>query len=327
LATKSSEIRRLITQAIQVLSEIGLPLDGLSNRRKERMAMALLAVSDVKNTEEWALAKNAESGRSLKTRDVINFVNEHFEESLSSGSYDDIRRQDLKLLTESDFAVNTGSSTAKNNPNRGYALDTDSAVLVRSFGTERWSEQLGAYLEKYGTLKERLASRPVASDFTVNLPSGQSVTLGPGGHNELQQAIIADFLPRFGYDADVLYLGDASNKNLVRDDASLIGLGITDLDHGYLPDVIAVSEKKNWLFFVEAVFSSGPIDDIRRMRLTQLAKDSEMPIVFVTAFLDRATFRKFTANIAWETEVWIAEEPDHLIHFDGHKFLGPFESE
>ena len=27
---------------------------------------------------------------------------------------------------------------------------------------------------------------------------------------------------------------------------------------------------------------------------------------------------------AEQTEVWIAENPDHLIHYNGEKFLGPF---
>jgi type II restriction enzyme len=49
------------------------------------------------------------------------------------------------------------------------------------------------------------------------------------------------------------------------------------------------------------------------------------PVFHVTAFLTRNKFRKWAADIAWETEVWIAEAPDHLIHFDGKKFLGPYE--
>ncbi|MFS2517149.1 MULTISPECIES: BsuBI/PstI family type II restriction endonuclease [Parabacteroides] len=29
------------------------------------------------------------------------------------------------------------------------------------------------------------------------------------------------------------------------------------------------------------------------------------------------------ADIAWETEVWIAENPGHMIHFNGDRFIGP----
>ncbi len=47
--------------------------------------------------------------------------------------------------------------------------------------------------------------------------------------------------------------------------------------------------------------------------------------IYVTAFRSRSDFRKFAGDIAWETEVWIAESPDHMIHFNGPKFLGPYK--
>lgn len=45
--------------------------------------------------------------------------------------------------------------------------------------------------------------------------------------------------------------------------------------------------------------------------------------IFVTAFLDFATYKKFSSELAWETEVWLADMPDHMIHLNGNKFLGP----
>ncbi|EOT43560.1 BsuBI/PstI family type II restriction endonuclease [Enterococcus columbae] len=45
--------------------------------------------------------------------------------------------------------------------------------------------------------------------------------------------------------------------------------------------------------------------------------------IYVTAFLDFKTFKKFSESLAWETEVWIADMPDHMIHLNGDKFLGP----
>lgn len=47
--------------------------------------------------------------------------------------------------------------------------------------------------------------------------------------------------------------------------------------------------------------------------------------MYVTAFRDVKTFKKYANNIAWETEVWIAELPSHMIHYNGDKFLGPPE--
>ena len=96
-------------------------------------------------------------------------------------------------------------------------------------------------------------------------------------------------------------------------------------DKWELPDIVAYSKTKNWLFLIEAVHSSGPISPIRLLELKRLAKECTAEIVFVTAFLTRDTFRKFAPEIAWETEVWIADAPDHMVHFDGDKFLGPYK--
>ena len=45
--------------------------------------------------------------------------------------------------------------------------------------------------------------------------------------------------------------------------------------------------------------------------------------IFITAFLDFKTFKRFSEHLAWETEAWIAESPDHMIHLDGDCFLAP----
>ena len=143
-------------------------------------------------------------------------------------------------------------------------------------------------------------------------------------HNLLQKAVIEQFLTRYGHGAEVLYVGDAAKKFLVRNEKKLQELKFFELEHGELPDIIAYSENKNWLYLIEAVHSFGPISPIRLLELQRLTKGCTAEIIYVTAFLDRDTFRKFTPEIAWETEVWIADAPDHLVHFDGEKFLGPY---
>ncbi len=87
--------------------------------------------------------------------------------------------------------------------------------------------------------------------------------------------------------------------------------------------MLAYSKQKNWLFLIEAVHASNPITELRRRTLERLTADCIFGTVYVTAFLTREGFAKFAKEIAWETEVWIAESPDHLIHFNGDKFLGP----
>jgi hypothetical protein len=75
---------------------------------------------------------------------------------------------------------------------------------------------------------------------------------------------------------------------------------------------------------VEAVTSAGPIDGKRRSELKALFKGCKAGLVFVTAFADRANYLRFATQIGWETEVWIADSPDHIIHFNGERFLGPY---
>jgi len=156
------------------------------------------------------------------------------------------------------------------------------------------------------------------------LPGNKPIVLSLGDHNELQKAIVENFLPRFGHGCEVLYIGDTSNKSLHMELKVLHDLKFFELSHDELPDIIAFNKNKNWIYLIEAVHSSGPISEIRLHELKLLLKDCPAELVFVTAFLNRDTFRKWSSQIAWETEVWIASNPDHLIHFNGHKFLGPF---
>ena len=161
----------------------------------------------------------------------------------------------------------------------------------------------------------------------MNLSSGLELAFSEGEHNELQKAIVEEFLPRFGYGAEILYIGDTSNKYLYLDKKKLEELNFFEISHEELPDIVAFSRKKKWLYLIEAVHSSGPISELRLLQLKKLTINCTVDLVFVTAFLNRKKFRQFIQDVAWETEVWIAENPDHLVHFNGEKFLGPFLEE
>ncbi len=145
--------------------------------------------------------------------------------------------------------------------------------------------------------------------------------LSAGEHNALQRDIVQEFLPRFGFGAEVLYLGDSTDRFLVREIDKLAALGFFALEHEELPDVVAYSAEKNLLFLVEAVHSSGEMDELRVRKLRAKLATCKATPVFVSAFATRISFRKFAADIAWESEAWIAESPDHMIHFNGWKFL------
>ena len=83
--------------------------------------------------------------------------------------------------------------------------------------------------------------------------------------------------------------------------------------------------RRRVLMGIEAVTSHGPIGLKRHNELKDLFKAARAGLVFVTAFLTRRAMTKYLGEIAWETEVWVADAPSHIIHFNGERFLGPYD--
>lgn len=320
---KSETTQKLINEALDILESVGIPIDK-SERTLERMAVCFLAVANV--TNKWNEAKE---NTNLKSRAIISFVNEHFEENISSGSYDDIRRKDLKLLVLADLVENSGvnKGSATNDPTRGYSLKADFRNLILTYNTTNWEDSLKVFIKTKPSLSEILERKRNIEKIPVTLPNGKPLKLSLGKHNILQKEIIEQFLPRFGSACVVLYIGDTSNKSLHIETTELKNLNFFDLSHDELPDIIAYSKKHNWLYLIEAVHSSGPMSETRVLELRTMLKDCKAELIFVTSFSTKAEFKKWMLDVAWETEVWIAENPDHLIHFNGHKFLGAYKPE
>lgn len=70
----------------------------------------------------------------------------------------------------------------------------------------------------------------------------------------------------------------------------------------------------------------GPVDGKRHDELKRLFVDCTAGLIYVTAFPSRVIMSRHLSEIAWETEVWCAEAPTHLILFNGERFLGPYLS-
>lgn len=324
---KSKEQQELINKTLFVFDCLGIPLSGLGVRRLEKMALSFLAVIDVTKAEQWQNLKDLDTPRSMKTREIIQWINKNFNENISSGSYDDIRRKDLRLLALAGIVVSTIPEAATNDSRRGYALNPIFSALLKVAETDAWEGELSKVLKETVKLKDELNAKRNLEKIPLTLPQGLQLTLTQGKHNDLQKAIIEEFLPIYGCNSEVLYIGDTANKLLFLDEAKLKSLNFFELNHDELPDVISYSQDKNWLYLIEAVHSSGPVSPTRLIELKRLTKDCTAEVVYVTAFLDRETFRKYISDIAWETEVWIADNPEHLVHFNGHKFLGPYKDE
>ncbi len=323
----TDRIAEMVEEALNILRLVGVPVRDMTKRRKERAAKALLAVAGIKPDMQWTSATSHFKGtaKPLKTRDIIKFWNEHYGENIADSSYDDVRRKDLNLLVEAGLVVSSAADPAAdvNDGTRGYSIPLEALELLHGYDTPKWEDCLLNFRASAGALKDRLSKARAFKMVPVTLPDGRRYKLSPGPHNEIQKAVIEEFLPRFSEGAEVLYVGDADKKILHLDGDRLRDVGIRELDRGTLPDIIAYEENRNWLFLVEAVHSSNPISEMRHLALQRLTKDATAGCVFVSAFADTAGFSRFSKEIGWETEAWIASAPEHMIHFNGGRFLAP----
>lgn len=321
----AESIDQLVEDAIQILSDLGIPTDGLKKRRKTRMAKTFLALCDMKKDTSWSEAKSILEGHAFLSRDIIRYMNEYLDEKISDSSYDDIRRKDLLYPVEAGIVLKSAKNidASTNDGTRKYAVSKDVIPVVRAFKSDNYKNELSAYLSCHVSLRDRLNTERERRLLPVALPTGEEIKFSTGEHNSIQKKVIEIFLPYFGYDAEVFYVGDSSDKFLYLKKERLQEIGFFEISHGKLPDIIAYSKNKNWLYLIEAVHTSNPITEMRKLVLDDLTKNVSIPIVYVTAFNDRANFKKFAHDIAWETEVWIADNPTHLIHYNGDKFLGP----
>ena len=169
---------------------------------------------------------------------------------------------------------------------------------------------------------EIYASKKKMTMKTVKI-NGLYFSFSAGKHNELQKANIEEFAPRFAPNSECLYVGDTIEKDLVKNVDKLEKLGFEITLHDKMPDVVLYREDKDWIYFVESVTSVGPMDPKRILEIEEMTKDVKAGKVYVTAFLDFKTYKRFSEDLAWETEVWIAEMPEHMIHLNGDRFMGP----
>jgi type II restriction enzyme len=323
-STKTALIQKLINEALDILEQAGIPFEKKTQKALQSMAMCFLAVAGV--TKSWKQAKGQNENRHLTTRELIKYINENYEENISPGSYDDVRRKHLKMLTLADLVLNSAKNpnASTNDPTRGYTLNSEFKNLITNYNTSEWDIKLKLFLKNRPLLSEIIARKRNIEKIPIKLPDNTVLQFSKGEHNQLQREVIEEFLPRYGQGCEVLYIGDTSNKYLHKQDEKLKALGFFELAHDELPDIIAYNKKKNWLYLIEVVYSSGPMSEHRILELKKLLKNCKANLIFVTAFISKAVFRKYILDIAWETEVWTADNPEHLIHFNGDKFLGPY---
>ena len=180
---KTRATQELINTTLYILESFGIPVDS-TPRRLERMAISFLACGDVKTLKGLKNIKDLNSNYSLKTRDVINYVNRYFSESISSGSYDDIRRKDLKLLTIAEVVLRSSPNSATNDSTRGYCINPMYADLIKKFDSKNWIKIVAKKLQSIEPLSQKLKRHREINKVSVTLPSGGKLEFSTGEHND-----------------------------------------------------------------------------------------------------------------------------------------------
>lgn len=307
-----------IDEARGALKALGLP----PPQQNEMSALTLLALCDVPPNDSWRKARRHSV---TVTKGVMTWVAAAYKKKYAPNTRETFRRQVLHQFVQAGIAEynpdNPGLAT--NSPKAHYSLTKQALDALKSYGTRRWKSSVKKFLNEQGNLLTTYERNRTRLLVPVRVAKGRVLQLSPGKHNEVQAAVVQEFAPRFAPGARVLYLGDTAKKDLFVDLGSFKKLGVSITDHDKLPDIVLYDEKRRWLFLIEAVTSHGPVTPKRIFELDAMFAQCEVGRVHVSAFPDFAEFRKHLKTIAWETEVWIAEMPDHMIHYNGDRFLGP----
>lgn len=307
-----------IEEAQEILRAIGMP----PAQCNELSALVLLALGKIKEGDTWDQATK----KSLRlTKGIMEFVNQEYGRDYAPNSRETFRRQVLHQFVHGGITCYNPDfpDLPVNSPRAHYALSNEFLSVVKSYKTENWPDEVLKFLSEVGTLKSQYLKERVMNQIPVKLPNGEVLRMSAGKHNELQAAIVEEFASRFTKGGKLLYLGDTERKDLHVDEAELMELGIPIDQHSKLPDVVIFDTERNWLFLIEAVTTHGPVSPKRLLELEHFLKDCHIGKVYVTAFPDMATFKKYSNDIAWETEVWLMDIPEHMIHFNGDRFIGP----
>ena len=312
--------KKKIREALSILQFLNVP----RAQQNDRSALSLLALANIKASTKWVDA----SENLIGITEMMDYFRENYGINYAPNTRETVRRQTVHQFLQLGLVIANPDNPTRpiNSPKTRYLIDSSTLELLRTFGTPYWESNVVGYQKKtasLGTLQVRERAMPM---IPVTLPEGETFLLSSGGQNVLIKMIVEEFCPRFTPGGKIVYIGDAGEKLNDKERKYLELLSIKIDQHGKMPDLIIAIPEKKWLVLIEAVTSHGPIDIKRHNELWKLFGQGEYGLVFVTAFEKRKIMNKYLSEIAWETEVWISEEPSHLIHFNGDRFLGPYSN-
>jgi len=259
---------------------------------------------------------------------IMDWVRDNYDKSYKPNTRESVRRRTIhQFMQAAIVAQNPDKVRPINSGDTVYQIDPTCLALVQSFGTSQYDLKLKGFKAAQPGLQDKYAKHREMNKVPVKLAEGQEIKLSAGEHSKLIKEIVEQFAPRFVPGAQLVYVGDTGSKIGYFNKELLKSLGVTVDDHGKMPDAIFYYPEKKWLVLAEAVTSHGPVDAKRHEELETLFAEAEPGLVFVSTFPDRKTFTKYSEQISWETEVWIADSPDHLIHYNGSRFLGPYDND
>ena len=310
-------ISEKIEQATDILKKFGMP----SAQLNDRTAYCLLALLNITPEKSWENIENPLIG----ITPMMDFTKTNYLKEYAPNSRETFRRFSVHQLVQAGIVLYNpdDSSRPVNSPKAVYQISPAAFDVIKTYGTKDFEPKIKDFLKNQQSLSKQYAREREMNMVSVKIKDEHSIQISPGKHSELIKDIIEQLAPRFLPNSTLVYIGDTGEKWGYYDQEIAGNLLFNVLEHGKMPDVILYVECKNWLVLVESVTSHGPVDSKRYIELKDLFSNVNADLVFISAFPDRSTFVRFAHDIAWETEAWIADNPDHMIHFNGDKFIGP----
>lgn len=305
-----------IDEAKEILASFGLP----KGQQNDRSARVLLALAGIEKDSWW----NNASNKLIGIHDIIIFISEKYDFPYAENTRESIRRQSIHQFEQAGIIIRNADDPNRptNSGKTVYSLTHPALKVIKSYGTPQWTTELREFLTNVSSLVQKYRKERKIHQVSIKIRN-KEYFLSPGKHNILQKDIVENFASRFAKGSVLIYIGDTAHKLIYLDTEYCDKLNIDITKHDKLPDVVLYDSGKNWLYLIEAVTSHGPVSQKRVIEVKEMLSNSSAHLIFVSAFPDFKTFQKYVSEICWETEVWISDIPDHIIHFDGEKFLGP----
>lgn len=312
-----------LNDARDILISIGMPA-ALTNPRS---VMTLAALAEIYPGQKWRNASESYHG----THFIVDFINTHFPNKAgldiapyAENSRETFRKSNIKPWISAGI-LEPKAGLATNDRDNSYRFSSYFAALIRSYGTDQWKERLEDYKKMHASYAEYLKQTKTVERDYITEYEGVQIALKKSPHNKLQMEILKNLIPLVSVGKpELLYIGDATDRDLWQKDARMEELGIHVLSKsGSLPDIILYDKHENRIIFIEAYHSSGPFTIDRVNSLKALCHcEPGTEAAFITAFDSTSKMLKHYKEVAWDTEIWSSDEPTHLVHKNGDKFIG-----